>query len=98
MIVSELTESLYSLADTFFVSKLGKESLAGVGVATHLSWLLFGLTSLFSVGSLIYVAQAYGAGKIEKARTALGTVLPVTLLVTIPTAILVILRSETLIS
>lgn len=98
MIVSELTESLYSLADTFFVSRLGTQSLAGVGVATHLSWLLFGLTSLFSVGSLIYVAQAYGAGKIEKARTALGTVLPVTLSITIPAAILVILKSESLLS
>lgn len=98
MIVSELIESLYSLADTYFVSKLGTKSLAGVGIAAHVSWLLFGLTSLFSIGSLVYVSQAYGAGELRKARTALGTVIPATLLLTIPTAVIVMLKSESLIA
>lgn len=97
MIVSELTESLYSLTDTYFVSKLGTRSLAGVGLATHISWLLFGLTSLFSVGSLIYIAQAYGAKEMGKARIALGTVLPATLLLTLPVAVLLTLKPESII-
>jgi len=68
MIVSELVESAYSLADTYFVSRLGTAQLAGVGVASYVSWLLFSLTSLFSVGTLIYVAQAYGAREVGKPR------------------------------
>lgn len=94
MIISELTESLYSLTDTYFVSRLGTKSLAGVGLATHISWLLFGLTSLFSVGSLVYIAQAYGAREVGKARSALGTTVPATLLLTLPVAALLALEPE----
>ena len=98
MIVSELVESAYSLADTYFVSRLGTAQLAGVGVASYVSWLLFSLTSLFSVGTLIYVAQAYGAGEVGKARRALGTSIPAAALVTVPIALAVLELSEELVS
>lgn len=98
MIISELSESLYSLADTYFVSRLGAGSIAGVGLAAHVSWLLFSLTSLFSASSLIYIAQAYGAKEVGKARAALGTVLPATLLLTLPVAALLALKPEPVIT
>jgi len=98
MIVSELVESVYSLADTYFVSRLGTAQLAGVGVASYISWLLFSVTSLLSVGALIYVAQAYGAREIDRARRALGTSLPAAVLVTLPVALAVLELSEELVS
>ncbi len=98
MIVSELTESLYSLTDTYFVSKLGTHSLAGIGVASYVTWLIFGLTSIFSVGALVFIAQAYGAKELKRARVALGTTIPVTILLTLPVALAVSARSDAFIA
>jgi len=72
MVISELGDSLYSIADTYFVSRLGTAALAAVGLGSYLSWLFFVAVALFSVGSMIFVAQSYGARAIDRAREALG--------------------------
>jgi putative MATE family efflux protein len=72
MIISELSNSVYALTDTYFVSGLGRDALAGVGLSSYLSWLFFVVISMFYNGVLIYVAQAYGAGKIELGRRGLS--------------------------
>lgn len=72
MLISELTDSLYSVADTYFVSKVGTIALAAVGVGSYLSWLFFAVVALFSIGVLVYAAQSYGAGAVREARGALG--------------------------
>ncbi len=82
MIISELSDSLYSITDTYFVSKLGTAALAGVGVGSYLSWLFFVIIIPFSIGLLVYVAQSYGAKKLHKARKAIGETIIYSLLVT----------------
>ncbi len=72
MIISELAESLYSVVDTYFVSRLGTEALAAVGIGSYLSWLSFVIVVLFSTGVLVYVSQSYGASEIRKARRCQG--------------------------
>lgn len=72
MVISELGDSLYSIADTYFVSKIGTIALAAVSVGSYLSWLFFVIVALFSTGILIYTAQSYGAGAIKEAKCALG--------------------------
>ncbi len=72
MVVSELCDSIYSIADTYFVSGLGVVALASVGVASYLVWLSFVLATLFYTGVIVYASQAYGAREYEKARRALG--------------------------
>ncbi len=72
MVISELGDSLYSIADTYFVSRLGTTALAAVGLGSYLSWLFFVAVALFAAGSMVFVAQSYGAKAIERAREALG--------------------------
>lgn len=75
MIISELSNSVYALTDTYFVKGLGTVALAGVGLGSYLSWLFFVIISLFYNGVLIYVAQSYGAGKLEYAKRGLSEAL-----------------------
>lgn len=72
MLISELGDSLYSIADTYFVSGLGTTALAAVGVGSYLSWLFFVVVALFMTGVIVYVSQSYGSGDISKAKRALG--------------------------
>ncbi len=72
MVISELGDSLYSITDTYFVSRLGTLALAAVGAGSYISWLFFVVVALFSTGVLVFTAQSYGAKEIEKARRALG--------------------------
>ena len=81
MIISELSDSLYSIADTYFVSKLGTAALAGVAIGSYLSWLFFVTIIPFTMGLLVYVAQSYGAKEILKARKAIGETIIYSLLV-----------------
>ncbi len=75
MVISELSNSIYALTDTYFVSGLGTSALAGVGLGSYLSWLFFVVLSMFYNGVLIYIAQAYGAGKLDEARQGLSETL-----------------------
>ena len=88
MIISELGDSLYSIADTYFVSRLGPIALAAVAVGSYLSWLFFVAVILFTIGVLVITAQSYGAGKIEESRKALGTSIVFGSLFTLAIAIL----------
>ena len=72
MIISELGDSIYSITDTYFVSRLGRSALGAVGIGSYLSWLFFVVAVLFYTGCLVYVSQSYGAKKLDQARKALG--------------------------
>ena len=72
IIVSQLGESVYSIADTFFVSKLGSISLAAVGVGSYMNFLFYSVISMFSTGALVYVSQSIGAGRRDDARLCIG--------------------------
>ena len=72
MIISELGDSIYSITDTYFVSRLGRSALGAVGIGSYLSWLFFVVVVLFYTGCLVYVSQSYGAKKLDRARKALG--------------------------
>ncbi len=98
MVISELSDSLYSITDTYFVSKLGTAALAGVGVGSYLSWLFFVIIIPFSIGLLVYVAQSYGARELHKARKAIGETIIYSLLVTFIVSQLVHYNSLPLIS
>ncbi|MCD6487752.1 MAG: MATE family efflux transporter [Desulfurococcales archaeon] len=75
MIISELSDSIYSVTDTYFVSKLGTIALGAVGIGSYLSWTFFVVIALFSTGVLIYASQSYGSGDIEKVRHSVGETL-----------------------
>jgi putative MATE family efflux protein len=53
-------QTLYFLADLYFVGRLGKEAIAGVSVGGNLMLLVLALTQSLGVGATSLIAQALG--------------------------------------
>jgi putative MATE family efflux protein len=60
MIVSMMAQTLYLLADLYWVGGLGKEAIAAVGVAGNLMMIVLALTQMLGVGTTALIAQAVG--------------------------------------
>ncbi|MGZ4982924.1 MAG: MATE family efflux transporter, partial [Chthoniobacterales bacterium] len=60
MAVSMLVQTLYLLADLYWVGRLGKEAIAAVGVAGNLMMIVLALTQMLGVGTTTLIAQAAG--------------------------------------
>jgi putative MATE family efflux protein len=69
MAVSMLVQTLYLLADLFWVGHLGKEAIAAVGVAGNLNMLILALTQMLGVGTTALIAQC--AGRKDQAHAEL---------------------------
>ncbi|HDI02411.1 MAG TPA: MATE family efflux transporter [Ignisphaera sp.] len=87
MIISELGDSLYSIADTYFVSKLGEVALAAVALSSYIAWLFFVVIALTSVGNLIYVSQSYGAKELDRAKNSIGVSIVIGLAISLISAL-----------
>ena len=72
-IVAFLINSIYSLADTWFVSSLGTNATAAVSVNTALDQIIMMAGMLFSVGANSCIARLLGARKKEPADQTLST-------------------------
>jgi putative MATE family efflux protein len=55
-----LVQTLYLLADLYWVGRLGKEAIAAVGVAGNLMMVVVALTQMLGVGTTAVIAQAAG--------------------------------------
>ena len=60
MAVSMLVQTLYLLADLFWVGRLGKEAIAAVGVAGNLMMVVLALTQMLGVGTTTLISHAAG--------------------------------------
>ena len=58
--VSMVVQTLYLLADLYWVGRLGKEAIAAVGVAGNLNMIVLALTQMVGVGTTTLIAQAAG--------------------------------------
>ena len=67
MIISMLVDSLYSMADTYFVSQLGRAATAAVGVNDSMSHFIRSVAMGFGVGSSSYMSRLLGAKREEEA-------------------------------
>ena len=72
-IIAFLINSIYSLADTYFVSALGTNATAAVSVNASLDQLIMMCGSLLAVGANSYIARLLGKGDEEKAGRVLST-------------------------
>ena len=72
-IVAFLINSIYSLADTYFVSALGTNATAAVSVNASLDQLIMMTGSLLAIGANSYIARLLGEGKDKKASTVLSS-------------------------
>jgi putative MATE family efflux protein len=66
--LSTAFQTLYFLADLYFVGRLGKEAVAGVGLAGNLMFLVLALTQSLGVGATSLIAQAWGRKDIHRAE------------------------------
>ena len=72
-IVAFLINSIYSLADTYFVSDLGTNATAAVSVNASLDQLIMMCGSMLAVGANSYIARLLGQGEEKKASQVLST-------------------------
>lgn len=72
-IVAFLINSIYSLADTYFVSELGDSATAAVSVNSSLDQLIMMCGSMLAVGANSYIARLLGQGQEKKASQVLST-------------------------
>ena len=72
-IVAFLINSVYSLADTFFVSGLGTNATAAVSVNSSLDQAIMMCGSMLAMGANSYIARLLGKGDDKKASRVLST-------------------------
>ena len=72
-IVAFLITSIYSLADTYFVSSLGTNATAAVSVNASLDQLIMMCGSMLAVGANSYIARLLGQNNDKKASQVLST-------------------------
>lgn len=72
-IIAFLINSIYSLADTYFVSSLGTNATAAVSVNASLDQLIMMTGSMLAVGANSYIARLLGSGKDKRASQVLST-------------------------
>ena len=83
-------QSLVGVVDFLFVSSLGTQAIAGVGVAVQIQFLTFGLLEAVTTGTVALIAREIGSGRPFEAarvmRTAvvLATLFGALLLLAIP--------------
>lgn len=72
-IIAQLITTIYNLADTYFVSTLGTNATAAVGVNASLSRAITLIGSLIGAGACSYIARLLGARKQDDANRVLST-------------------------
>ena len=72
-IIAFLINSVYSMADTYFVSSLGTNATAAVSINSSLDQLIAMCGSMLAMGSNSYIARLLGEGDDKKASRVLST-------------------------
>jgi putative MATE family efflux protein len=69
MLVTMVFQTLYFLVDLYWVGRLGKEAVAGVGIAGNLTFIVLAITQMLGVGITTLVSHA--AGQKDRSRALL---------------------------
>ncbi|MBN2879766.1 MAG: MATE family efflux transporter [Clostridia bacterium] len=70
IMLSNLIQTFYNLADSYFVSRMGEYQLNAVGVVWPIVFTIIGLGTGLSLGAVAVISNDIGAGKPESARLA----------------------------
>jgi MATE family, multidrug efflux pump len=79
--LSTMFQTLYLLVDLYFVGRLGKEAIAGVGMAGNLTFLVLALTQALGVGTTALIAHALGRKDRDHAELLFNQALVLSVLV-----------------
>ena len=72
-IIAQMITTIYNLVDTYFVSTLGTNATAAVGVNSSLERMITIIGSLIGAGACSYIARLLGAEKKDDADRVLST-------------------------
>ncbi|MBQ8858020.1 MAG: MATE family efflux transporter, partial [Lachnospiraceae bacterium] len=72
-IISMLVSSIYNMADTFFVSKLGTSASGAVGIVFSLMAIIQAIGFTFGMGSGSWISRLLGAKDSEKSSEVAAT-------------------------
>lgn len=72
-IISMLVTSVYNMADTFFVSKLGTSASGAVGIVFSLMAIIQALGFTFGMGSGSWISRLLGEKHVEKSKEVAAT-------------------------
>ena len=76
MAVSMAVQTLYLLADLYWVGRLGKEAIAAVGVAGNLTMIVLALTQMLGVGTTTLISHAAGQKRSGAGRASVQPIFP----------------------
>src|SRR5213075_391945 len=85
--ISMLVQTLYLLADLYWVGHLGKEAIAAVGVAGNFTMIVLALTQMLGVGTTTLISQAAGRKDQPQAELAFNQSFVLSLLVGLALAV-----------
>lgn len=71
MLVTMVFQTLYFLVDLYWVGRLGKEAIAGVGIAGNLTFIVLAITQMLGVGTTSLISNAAGRKEREQAQLVL---------------------------
>jgi len=77
MIISQLVNSFYGMADTYFVSKLGEAATAAIGVNDSLTHFTQSVAMGFGAGASSYISRLLGAKRDQEASQVATTILAI---------------------
>lgn len=70
IMLSNLIQTFYNLADSYFVSRLGEIQLNAIGVVWPIVFAMIGLGAGLSLGAVALISKNIGAGKEQEAKMA----------------------------
>ena len=68
MLFTMVFQTMYFLADLYWIGRLGKEAVAAVGVAGNMTFVVLALTQMLGVGTTTLVSHAVGRKDSDGAR------------------------------
>lgn len=95
-IIESLLQSMVGFVDTLFISKLGIEEVAAVGIANNILQIYFAVFLAIGTASTVFVSRSLGANQKEKVRMITSQSIHLTIIVGTIFGIISFFQSETL--
>ncbi len=87
MVLEMAMESVFAVVDIFFVSKLGSEAVATVGITESVMTLLYAISLGLGMGTTALIARRVGEGKMREASITAAQSISLGVFLSIPIAV-----------